>query len=172
MPYRNLVAVTHTLDRVIAVDFDGCLCKNAWPYVGEPNWDVIEKVKQEQNNGASIILWTCRDGQLLEDAKKACKEWGIKLAAANESLLKWREAWGNDTRKIGATEYWDDKAFNPIHTAEWVNYKKHFEEAGTSIQWARCSYCGEDAPVKLIEHEINKSMYCPHCGRRMLNHAR
>ena len=115
MSYSNCIDVTPHLNRVIAVDFDGCLCKNAWPEVGEPNWDVIKKVKEEHEKGADIILWTCRDGQLLEDAKEACKRWGVPLSAANESLIEWQEAWGNDTRKIGATEYWDDKAYNPVN---------------------------------------------------------
>ena len=30
--------------------------------------------------------------------------------AVNESLPEWIEAWGNDCRKVGADEYWDDKA--------------------------------------------------------------
>ena len=28
----------------------------------------------------------------------------------NENLPEFKEAWGNDTRKVGATEYWDDRA--------------------------------------------------------------
>lgn len=37
--------------RVIAVDFDGCLCDNAYPDIGEPNWRVIEAAlkKMEEN---------------------------------------------------------------------------------------------------------------------------
>ena len=28
----------------------------------------------------------------------------------NQSLPEWIEAWGSDSRKVGADEYWDDKA--------------------------------------------------------------
>ena len=132
MSYSKFVDVTPHLNRVIAVDFDGCLCKNAWPEVGEPNWDVIEKVKKEHENGADIILWTCRDGQLLEDAVKACEDWGINLSAANESLVEWRKAWGNDTRKIGASEYWDDKAHNPIKN-RWIPIEEKYPEDGVNV---------------------------------------
>ena len=27
--------------KAIAIDFDGCLCENAWPEIGAPHWDVI-----------------------------------------------------------------------------------------------------------------------------------
>jgi len=34
--------------RVIAVDFDGCLCDNAYPDIGAPNWRVIEAALEER----------------------------------------------------------------------------------------------------------------------------
>ena len=43
--------------KVIALAFDGCLCSNAYPHVGKPNWRVIA-----QKSGAALILWTCREG--------------------------------------------------------------------------------------------------------------
>lgn len=108
--------VTPNLEKVIAIDFDGCLCTSNWPYVGEPNWNVIEAIKEEKRNGAHIILWTCREGDLLKDAVEACAYWGIELDGVNESLPQWIEKWGSATRKIGATEYWDDRAYNPLVT--------------------------------------------------------
>ena len=36
----------------IAVDFDGCLCVNAYPGIGAPNWGVIAKAKERQAAGA------------------------------------------------------------------------------------------------------------------------
>lgn len=29
--------------KAIAIDFDGCLCTNAYPEIGEPNWPVIRR---------------------------------------------------------------------------------------------------------------------------------
>ena len=96
--------------RVIAVDFDGCLCDNAYPHIGAPNWRVIEAALKERADGAALILWTCREGDMLQQALDACKGWGLEFDAVNDSLHKWKETWKNDPRKIGATEYWDDKA--------------------------------------------------------------
>lgn len=94
----------------IAIDFDGCLCVNEYPRIGTPNWAVIAKAKKRQAAGAGLILWTCREGQLLQDAVVACQSWGLTFDSINESLPDWIEAFNNRPRKVGATEYWDDRA--------------------------------------------------------------
>ena len=99
-------------EKVIALDFDGTLCENKYPEIGAPKWDVIRRAKQEKEAGTKLILWTCREGTLLKDALAACRRWGLELDAVNDSLASWKRYFGNDTRKIGATEYWDDKAVN------------------------------------------------------------
>ena len=99
--------------KIIAVDFDGTLFVDAWPYIGAPIWSTIEKVKEEQANGSAIILWTCRSGEALTRAVDACWQVGLKFDAVNENLPELIKAWGGeDTRKICATEYWDDRAVN------------------------------------------------------------
>lgn len=96
--------------RAIAIDFDGTLCQSQYPEIGEPNWSIIYQAIQEQKHGAGLILWTCREGELLSDAIKACAEWGLHFDAVNDSLPEWKEHFGSDCRKVGADEYWDDKA--------------------------------------------------------------
>ena len=96
--------------KAIAIDFDGCLCTEAYPEIGEPNWPVIQRAKQEQQAGAGLILWTVREGVPLQKALEACRRWGLTFDAVNESLPDWIKAYGNRPRKIGASEYWDDIA--------------------------------------------------------------
>ena len=98
------------LQPVLAIDFDGCLCENAWPEVGAPLWPVIEAAKRRRREGWVLILWTCREGDALAAAVAACSGWGLHFDAVNASLPAWVEAFGSDSRKVGATEYWDDKA--------------------------------------------------------------
>lgn len=100
--------------KIIAVDFDGTLCNSNYPDLGEPIQPVIDKLLIEQLNGAKIILWTCREGQLLADAVKWCYEHGITFDAINENLPEEVGKWGTMPRKIAATEYWDDRAVNPV----------------------------------------------------------
>lgn len=96
--------------KAIAIDFDGCICTNAFPNVGAPNWSVINKACAEHAHGAGLILWTCREGELLQQALDACTKWGLHFDAVNDSLPSWIAAYGNHPRKVGATEYWDDRA--------------------------------------------------------------
>lgn len=106
------------LARTIAIDFDGCLCEDAWPDIGEPYWEVIHAAIREQVDGASLILWTCRTGHLLSEAIEACENWGLAFDAVNANLPERLEYYGTESRKISADEYWDDRA---IHMPESLN---------------------------------------------------
>lgn len=98
------------MQKAIAIDFDGTLCTNDYPNIGEPNWEIIAEAKMEQANGAGLILWTCREGEMLDAALKACEEWELHFDAVNESLPSWKKEYGNNPRKVGASEYWDDRS--------------------------------------------------------------
>ena len=95
---------------VIAIDFDGVLCSDEYPEIGEPNKEVIQEAKSLQAGGACLVLWTCRTGEDLDRAVQACKEWGLEFDAINENPKFRIDLYGNDCRKIGADEYWDDRA--------------------------------------------------------------
>ena len=101
--------------KVIAIDFDGCLCSNAYPNIGKPHWEVIRDVLAEKAKGSALILWTCREGDLLQEAVKACESWGLSFDAINENLSERVSFFGSDSRKISADEYWDDRA---VHIPE------------------------------------------------------
>ena len=100
-------------DYIIAVDFDGTLCENAWPGIGPARAGVIDYVLGQQMTGAKIILWTNRTGELLNEALKWCAARGLAFDAVNENLPQIVEAFGGDTRKVFANEYLDDKALLP-----------------------------------------------------------
>ncbi len=96
--------------KVIAVDFDGTLCEERWPGIGKPNWPVIHELIRRQADGDRIILWTCREGPLLDKAVAWCKAHGIQFDAINSNVPERIEQYGDDQRKISADEYWDDRA--------------------------------------------------------------
>ena len=96
--------------KIIAVDFDGCLCENKWPEIGKPKEAIIRQLLAEREWGAKLILWTCREGKMLAEAVEWCRGFGLEFDAVNANLPEMNAMYGNDSRKIGADEYWDDKA--------------------------------------------------------------
>lgn len=96
------------LTPVIAVDFDGTLCKEAFPLIGEPNVPLIEFLIRWRQDGNKVILWTCRGGQLLNEAVNWCREHGLYFDAVNRNLPERIAYYGNNSRKIGADYYIDD----------------------------------------------------------------
>lgn len=108
--------------RIIAVDFDGCLCSNNWPDIGQPNRQLIRALKTARSRGNKVILWTCREGKLLDDAIAWCARYGLRFDAANENLPEMNQLYGNDCRKIGADIYIDDKAMRVEYTKEEATF--------------------------------------------------
>lgn len=108
-----------------AVDFDGTLCTDAFPEVGEPKSVVIEYVKRLAATGSKIILYTSRENgsrKLLDEAIDFCTAQGIRLYAVNENPGNpYAKNFGlepSDGRKVHADLYIDDKAINPAQIEE------------------------------------------------------
>ncbi len=96
--------------KVIAVDFDGCLCANRWPDIGKANNQAIRELIFLREQGVKLILWTCRTGTLLNEAVAWCSRHGLVFDTINESLPEHVAKYGGDTRKVHADAYWDDRA--------------------------------------------------------------
>ena len=104
MPPARLMPEGYT----IAVDFDGTLCENRFPDIGEPKPLVIEYIKRQAAMGARIILHTCRENgyhrALLDEAVAFCVSREITLYAVNENPDNpYREQYGTGPgRKVYA----------------------------------------------------------------------
>lgn len=94
---------------VYAIDFDGTLCHDKFPEIGDPYLNRIAAVKQLQRDGHKVILWTCRNGKDLPKAVEWCKQYGLIFDAVNENLPEVQAKWGGDTRKVYCDYYIDDK---------------------------------------------------------------
>lgn len=104
---------------IYAVDFDNTLAVTRFPEIVGPKAKVVAAVKMLKANGHKIILWTSRAGKDLKDAVEWCTEQGIVFDAVNEPLPEQMDRWGNDTRKVYADFYIDDKAMT-IETLESI----------------------------------------------------
>lgn len=101
--------------KVVAVDFDNTIAKTVYPKIIEPIPEVIDLLRELKKKGATIILWTCREGDVLKEALDWCKENDVPIDLVNENDKSRTEYWGCDCRKIGADLYIDDKSFSLWH---------------------------------------------------------
>ena len=99
---------------VIAVDFDGTLCEDAFPEIGEPNVYLIEALKIHQKNGDKLILWTCRCGEYLDKAVEWCKEQGLIFDAINKNVPDVVAKYGEGGPKVFTDIYIDDRSMHPL----------------------------------------------------------
>ena len=92
---------------------EGTLCEECWPEIGKPNLKLIGELIYRRSLGDRLILWTCRSGIQLTQAVFFCKSYGLEFDAVNENLPDIIEKYGNDSRKISADIYIDDRSEKP-----------------------------------------------------------
>jgi hypothetical protein len=94
----------------IAVDFDGTIVTHKYPEIGEEIPFAIDTLKLLIRDRHKLILWTVREGKLLEDAVDWCRERGVEFYAINRDYPE--ETWDNNphfSRKIKADIFIDDR---------------------------------------------------------------
>lgn len=110
---------------IIAVDFDGVLCENAFPEIGKPNYTVIMEIRKLLDLGEEVILWTSRVGRELEEAVKWCEDYGLHFTTVNEdapsNVEQYRGVYDSPPRKIYADVYIDD------HNMEYILHRNKID---------------------------------------------
>lgn len=105
---------------VIAVDFDGTLTdKNIFPQIGEMKEYAREAIHNLQAAGHKVVLWTCREGRYLDDAREWLNEHGIDLDFYNFSPYQLQ------SRKIVADVYVDDKNVFMVDSVDWHKIEEY-----------------------------------------------
>lgn len=101
----------------IAVDFDGTIVSHKYPEIGKEKPFAIDTLIKLQEDGHKIILWTVREGELLDNAVKFCADRGLRFYAVNSRYPG--EAWSGSgvSRKLVADVYIDDSNLGGI--PEW-----------------------------------------------------
>lgn len=117
--------VTHEemskLPKIVAVDFDGTIVEDRFPEIGKPINEMVYLLHQLQAQGIELILWTSRDGEDLQKALDFCKTIRLSFAAVNENHPAVKALFDNDTRKVYADLYIDDKAIpHTMSPSKWA----------------------------------------------------
>ena len=95
---------------IIVTDFDGTLCRNKYPEIGEANSELIGQLKEARENGDTVILFTCRTEERLEEAVNWCRDQGLEFDRVNENAPELIERFGGDCRKVTGDVFLDDRA--------------------------------------------------------------
>ena len=94
---------------IIAVDFDGTIVEHEYPKIGKEKIFATETLRQLINDGHRLILWTVREGDLLDEAVEWCRQRGVEFYAVNKDFPEENISKNEQfSRKIKADVWIDD----------------------------------------------------------------
>jgi hypothetical protein len=116
---------------LIGIDFDGTIVKHMFPAIGDPVEGALEKLKNWQEKGHKLILWTMRSGNTLDEAVDYLTRNGITLFGINENPTQ--KEW-TSSPKAYCQVYVDDAAYGcPLI------YPK---DERPYVDWSKICFCG------------------------------
>ena len=95
---------------LIAVDFDGTIVTHKYPAIGEEIPFAVDTLKMLRQDGHKLILWSVREGELLDAAVQWCHERGLEFYAVNRDYPE--ETTDNNphfSRKLKVDVFIDDR---------------------------------------------------------------
>ncbi|MBR4390137.1 MAG: hypothetical protein IKT00_13320 [Prevotella sp.] len=94
----------------IAVDFDGTIAEDRYPKIGTEIPFAIDTLKMLIADHHKVILWSVREGELLDEAVQWCRERGVEFYAVNKDFPEEKEHLNQSfSRKIKADIFIDDR---------------------------------------------------------------
>ena len=95
---------------LIAVDFDGTIVTHKYPKIGDEIPFAIDTLKMLRQDGHRLILWSVREGELLDEAVEYCRQRGLEFYAINRDYPE--ETTDNNphfSRKLKVDVFIDDR---------------------------------------------------------------
>ena len=93
----------------IAVDFDGTIVEHRYPKIGEEIPFATETLKILAQERHKLILWTAREGELLEEAIEWCRQRGVFFYSVNKDYPEEEKSHNGFSRKLKADLFIDDR---------------------------------------------------------------
>ncbi|MFT0655387.1 BT0820 family HAD-type phosphatase [Bacteroides thetaiotaomicron] len=116
----------------IAVDFDGTIVEHRYPRIGEEIPFAVETLKLLQQEKHRLILWSVREGELLDEAVEWCRARGLEFYAANKDYPEEERDHQGFSRKLKADLFIDDRNVGGIPDwgiiYEMIKEKKTFAD--------------------------------------------
>lgn len=117
---------------IIAVDFDGTIVEHRYPRIGQEVPFAVDTLKMLQQEKHRLILWSVREGELLDEAVEWCRAKGLEFYAVNKDYPEEEADHKGFSRKIKADLFIDDRNLGGL--PDWgviyqmVTEKKTFAE--------------------------------------------
>lgn len=120
----------------IAVDFDGTIVEHRYPEIGKELPFATQTLRMLIEDRHKLILWSVREGKLLEDAVEWCRQRGVEFYAVNKDFPE-EDLSKNQSfsRKLKADVWIDDR--NIGGQPDWgtiyqmITEKKSYEQVLT-----------------------------------------
>jgi len=127
--------LTNPTRLTIAVDFDGTIVEHKFPEIGKEVPASTRTLKELQERGHRIILWTMRSGSTLQEAIDWCAHRGLYFYSVNQNPNQ--NSW-TQSPKAYAHIYIDDAALGCPLThhkgqrpyVDWLLVRKHLRAIG------------------------------------------
>ncbi|MFC2382398.1 MAG: BT0820 family HAD-type phosphatase [Porphyromonas sp.] len=118
---------------IIAVDFDGTIVRHRYPKIGEELPFATETLRMLIREGHRLILWTVREGKLLDEAVEWCRDRGVEFYAINRDFPEEDATGSGFSRKLKADLFIDDRSFGGL--PDWGTIY-HRIRAGKALEGA------------------------------------
>ena len=118
---------------IIAVDFDGTIVRHRYPKIGEELPFATETLRMLIREGHRLILWTVREGKLLDEAIEWCRDRGVEFYAINRDFPEEDATGSSFSRKLKADLFIDDRSFGGL--PDWGTIY-HRIRAGKALEGA------------------------------------
>lgn len=135
---------------IIAVDFDGTIVEHCYPRIGREKPFAFATLRKLQSEGHRLILWSVREGELLDEAVDFCRRHGVEFYAVNanfpeEKIAEYPSA---PCRKLRADLYIDDCNVGKLpdwgtiyqlvnRRCSYARYLRELEGEGKNSFWKR-----------------------------------
>lgn len=137
----------------IAVDFDGTIVTHEYPAIGVERPFATDTLKMLIRDQHKLILWSVREGKLLDEAVEWCRERGVEFYAVNRDYPE--ETTHNNphfSRKLKVDLFIDDRNVGGL--PDWgtiyrmVSERKGWEELAAENKADQPAYGELDKKLK------------------------
>lgn len=127
----------------IAVDFDGTIVRHRYPKIGDEIPFATETLRLLLRDRHRLILWTVREGKLLDEAIEWCRARGVEFYAVNRDFPEEDTTGSGFSRKIKADLFIDDRNFGGLPDWGTIYHRIQSGQALESV-WSQLTFDGDE----------------------------